>query len=122
MNLSHKELREGNLIYQGNQYGISPVSAYQIYQFSLYCKGTKVADYYSEWKPIELTEQWLLDFGYKENDKKFFKKTPYYIEYKGWTPEGFWMMRDIGVPIKLLKYVHSLQNLYFALCETEPTK
>lgn len=71
---------------------------------------------------IPLTEQWLLDFRYKENDKKFFKKTPYYVEYKGWTPEGFWMLKDIDIPIKLLKYVHRLQNLYFELYEKELTK
>ena len=73
-------------------------------------------------KPIPLTEQWLKDLGFRENNKKFFRDHPYFIGYKDWRPEGFWMLRDPEVPIRLIKYVHQLQNLYFALTEKELTK
>ena len=73
-------------------------------------------------KPIPLTEQWLKDFGFRENNKKFFRDHPYFIGYKDWRPEGFWMLRDPEVPIRLIKYVHQLQNLYFALTEKELIK
>ena len=71
------------------------------------------------YNPIPLTEQWLKDFGFRENNGKFFRDHPYFVGYKDWIPEGFWMLRDTEVPIRLIEYVHQLQNLYFALTGKE---
>ena len=75
-------------------------------------------------KPITLTEQWLKDFGFKDNKGAL----------------GGWLSADINKPFvhRLIirsdftyftdlssftfievKYVHQLQNLYFALTEKE---
>ena len=60
-------------------------------------------------KPIPLTEKWLLDFGFKTdifgfnfNLKDFTITLPIYFVYK-------------NLKLKKLKYVHQLQNLHFSL-------
>jgi len=82
-----------------------------------YDKREKFQDIYS---PIPLTEDWLKKFGFKQmreseytfdtyelNDVKLWQKTNY---------EFFFEYSHIEI-----KYVHSLQNLYFALTEKELT-
>jgi len=75
----------------------------------------------ANYRPIPLTEEWLLKFGFEKEDymnnnlyTKVFGlriftigiKTERGYEFDGW---------------KQLKYVHSLQNLYFALTGEELT-
>jgi len=68
-------------------------------------------------KPITLTEEWLLKFGF-EQDKK----------YKYWRIGGFVLnLKEDGryylwhIGIFPLDYVHQLQNLYFELERKELT-
>lgn len=78
-------------------------------------------------KPIEITEEWLLSFGFAidpiEDDERFAK-----LKYG-----DFEFMSDYSVDFKSvyirlnkstieLKYVHQLQNLYFALTNQELIK
>lgn len=71
--------------------------------------------------PIPLTEEWLLSFGFFWDNKEemliegFYRLTP--MNKK----ETEWYFNDFGLHIK---YVHSLQNLYYALTgkELTPTK
>ena len=73
--------------------------------------------------PIPLTEEWLLKFGFKldmeifnwnatigENEIGDFKLALRYSERIGW----FFQSK-----CTVLKYVHQLQNLYFAICGEE---
>lgn len=85
-------------------------------------------------KPIPLTEEWLLKVG--------FESKGYDEEYNYYTKDNFTMLKDYGlqgvaIPTKKNKkgyvhlycgyynneidfeYVHQLQNLYFALTNTE---
>jgi len=63
-------------------------------------------------KPIPLTEEWLTKFGFKKDDG-FFNK------------DGVWLTPDFGLdginPFKPIKYVHQLQNLFFAITGEELT-
>ncbi len=80
-------------------------------------------------KPIPLTEQWLIDFGFvKISDQDgtvHYMDFPYPIEgvdifYQG---GDSWEMNIYKVDFSLnIDYVHQLQNLYFALCGKELTK
>ena len=77
-------------------------------------------------KPIPLTEEWLLKFGFvkefnaDENSDSFYLKDcddSFYIDYDnswyiGATSYGY---------LKGIHYVHQLQNLYFALTNEELT-
>ena len=62
-------------------------------------------------EPIQLTEEWLLKFGFRK-----VYKTCY--QYKDFILDDRFIMMDIDITIQL-KYVHQLQNLYFALNDKE---
>lgn len=66
-------------------------------------------------EPIPLTEQWLKDFGFHNNDGSWFLES-YHIHRnkydKGWHVS----------PYADVEYIHQLQNLYFALTGEELTK
>lgn len=141
------ELRIGNIIDMGIE-GIAMVSGYNLYQKSIHDNGGNFADYYGEWKPIPLTEEWLVKLGFKkiskfwqpvgEKEKEYFvweKKITRVYDSKftvnkyerhetgssvsGWNFKCF----DEDVPqfIEASKHVHQLQNLYFALTGEELT-
>lgn len=73
-------------------------------------------------KPIPLTEEWLLKFGFKKEVECFYihydmiECISLKFHFDGWYIED----NDRGfINTKPIKYVHQLQNLYFALTEDE---
>lgn len=81
----------------------------------------KGSDYYS-YKPIPLTEEWLLKFGFHRSQFMFYDGS--FAYYKGdfgidLTGQPTWGDPQIG--ILHIKHVHQLQNLYFALVGKELT-
>lgn len=99
-----KELRLGNYVYNG---GIISLDIEMLYAFNecLY-----------DLQPIPITEQWLLDLGFKA--KKAYNRTFYYAdsfnEWKVIYQDG--LIKRNG---KVIKHIHQLQNLYFALTGQE---
>ena len=93
------------------------------------------ANGFIDFQPIPLTEEWLLKFGFEKiefNSDTFGHGTEYHLTVKG--AGGFIIeymddfsccllgsKSDIGVAPNLdsCKYVHQLQNLYFALTNEE---
>lgn len=78
-------------------------------------------------KPIELTEQWLIDFKFSmttfHDGVLIWRKEP--LEF--WTQNELWLNKiyDEDIVIKktpMVKFVHQLQNLFFALTGKELTK
>jgi len=82
-------------------------------------------------KPIPLTEEWLLKFGFKKDldgsfvfgllsmfkDKRLKQNVYIYTESTQSLSDGQWVViNDLK-----LQYVHQLQNLYFALTNEELT-
>jgi hypothetical protein len=69
---------------------------------------------YLDIKPIPLTEEWLLKFGF-EDDNAFFKNRITLYKQDGifWC-DLLWDCIDVN-------YVHQLQNLYYALTGEELT-
>lgn len=114
-----QELRIGNYVYQGSEYLNDKCTAYQIYNFELLEKGkTGVAEYYKQWKPIPLTEDWLKKFGFEKTSNNYLKANSDFFIGISFQFNAFFMFDDEG-PIKYLKHVHQLQNLYFALTGEE---
>lgn len=105
------ELRIGNRIKLGsNEIIVSKETIYNVENFpKLY-------------SPIPLSEEWLVKFGFTEKKKWFYKENfllgylstddHLQAEWKFGGVEGTWNLIDI-------KYVHQLQNLYFALTGQE---
>ncbi len=124
-----EELRIGNLIDQGPMYGVLPVDAYELYQYSLFKKGAKTAEYYKDWLPVTITEEWLLMLGFDEHET--FENVFYQISglpdkdffwlgisvFDGYCDVTLRDMRDFESVADMndIKYVHQLQNLFFAL-------
>ena len=87
--------------------------------------------------PIPLTEEWLLNLGFIKDDNEF--RSPKIIGFKNSVYEICVRLHDdffdmlleeeelnvdtftVILPLKL-KYVHQLQNIYFALIGKELTK
>lgn len=78
-----------------------------------------------ELKPIPLTEEWLLIFGFDFSiDTWYLKGVAIWktecCDAKGNEEIGFFYeLRDVGMMDMHIKYVHQLQNLYFALTGEE---
>lgn len=70
-------------------------------------------------KPIPLTEEWLLKFRFKFWDKTGMFN--YHIHFRiGFVIfDGEWWLCIDGNRLTIIKYVHQLQNLYFALTGEE---
>jgi len=89
----------------------------------------------TNYKPILLTEEWLLKFGFgtpKDFDKGYWLETPVIGIEKAWLqPEVKMYLKYNNFNIELwdyhcqfkieCKHVHQLQNLYFALTNKELT-
>lgn len=136
------ELRIGNWI---NEYGISrKVIPLDIVYLSQFEQAEKIC---IELTPISLTEEWLLKFGFKYQDRDVnrtnnrterFYISPHFGEHREYWIDlqletnalkvpFAWLNWDIGGGhdhIHLpeghkLQYIHQLQNLYFALTGEE---
>ena len=80
-------------------------------------KGYHANEYYKDLNPIPLTEQWLLDFGFKV-EREFYDKGKLSISLanpKDYHPNGRVSYNSWAIMESQPKYVHQLQNLYFAL-------
>ena len=116
-----EELRIGNWVNQGGKYENRKCTAYEIYGFSRLSN----SEYYKEWKPIPITEQWLLDFGFEHQNDVWFKFSAQNVfihlsyGFDGW---GLWDDEYGAVRYGINKYVHQLQNLYYALTGEELNK
>ena len=119
-----KELRIGNYIMFSDNNGISyrKISCIKINEFGFYSDIDGVN--LGICKPIPLTEEWLLKFGFEkdiEYDNTFNLGIP--------VLNGFTTITiDVRAEVLLLdcmeikiKHVHQLQNLYFALTGTHLT-
>lgn len=110
------ELRYGNLIeshFSGCNFakGIVKVDFYVMQKIHLY-NGLQSL------KPIPLTDEWLLKFGF---EKIIVEDYPLYI-YDGFIIEVYTdncVVSYNNTEITKIKYVHQLQNLYFALTNNE---
>ncbi|WP_223559578.1 hypothetical protein [Chryseobacterium lathyri] len=79
-------------------------------------------------EPIELTEEWLLKFGFeieKSNSHCIAFNENYehelQLDKEFETKENCWNITKYGGGYRLIYYVHQLQNLYFALTGEELT-
>lgn len=130
-----KDLRVGNVInfpFINKDVYVLGVNAYEgingdiLYKIStiedsnLYCEPISV------FKPIPISEQWLLEFGFKKIDYHRFKivtseTADFHYTYSIHDNCFRYYVNDTIVCISTIFDVHELQNLYFALTQTELT-
>lgn len=103
------ELRIGNLVNENSE-------VIKIRQETL----CDFANGYVVFEPILLTEEWLLKFGFKKPAHTWCGDVFHLTEWDKYPIN--WcvaMNKNNAVIIQKLKYVHQLQNLYFALTGEE---
>jgi len=71
------------------------------------------------WTPIPLTEEWLLKFGFEIKQGRFGNE--YFGKINLYTASDKKIVFCYDGYLKGIKYVHQLQNLYFALTGNELT-
>lgn len=96
------DLRIGNLVLNDDDGGV--------------CKLFNIHEGYINHKPIPLTEEWLLKFGFKSIQDGWYEYSNSNITFS-WNIYDR-QLRFLGEPFNI-QYVHQLQNLYFALTGEE---
>ena len=131
--MKSNELRIGNIL---------TVGRYDVKVIEIHHLGVQVCDleetqdtwepYVDRIKPIPLTEEWLLKFGFENIDKggnDFITYTDsehnYYLQIDVRRKDGKYLILDNSFDdlrafsMVDIEYVHQLQNLYFALTGNE---
>ena len=107
------ELRIGNLIFIPATKQIATITA--ISKLGVFVNDNIIGALpFAEIEPIPLTEEWLLKLGYTKLSNSSFIDSGHGI----WICNGLFMCDKNGI---VLKHVHQLQNLYFALTNQELT-
>lgn len=70
---------------------------------------------------INITEEWIKRLGFEEDSiiEKRFNKDDYQVYF--FKDDDYIYLRQVGSTIAKIKYIHQLQNLYFALTGNELT-
>ena len=107
-----KDLRIGNLVrIAGGDYEVEVLNVTN----SIFLSSMGAQDI-KDVKPIPITEEWLLKFGFvKEDDNYELKQVRINLNNQTTKIGAGW----IGIDINHCKHVHQLQNLYFALTGEE---
>jgi len=129
------ELRIGNYIHRLDLVSKEPriENVIELQENKAVCSGPfKVNLSYDDLQPIPLTEQWLIEFGFEK--KTYQNLTLYCYSLKvlshgeiSFHPKDSGFNLDLGTTTGYqfgktkIKYVHQLQNLYFALTGEELT-
>ena len=119
-----KELRIGNY-YIDIDDKLTELSGYELYEMTIKENTESLGE--TEFRPIPLTEEWLVKFGFYYGDSVDYgylwlkcKMGEFYVRpsYLGGFYWGFDYNNEINGQNNI-KHVHQLQNLYFALTNEE---
>lgn len=69
--------------------------------------------------PLDITEDILVKLGFGKNECYFTHKSKHIVEYDSDKQCFMFYFFEIGDWYNIIKYVHELQNLYFAICGEE---
>ena len=113
--ITANELRIGNYVSEYGETTVVGLSTFGLYQEM---KGIMQ----SSITPIPLTEEWLIRFGFEKQMAWTYRihlsGNNYLVYYLG---EKGWSINNKNYSDFSCQYVHQLQNLYFALTQTELT-
>jgi len=116
-----KELRVGNYVLETNIVNYDDCNS-DYYPDEILIVGKHLFTYeHEDIKPIPLTEEWLLKFGF-ELGENFYIKNNVSVEIDElYLWDVFLNNGTKETHLRSIKYIHQLQNLYFALTNEELT-
>ncbi len=111
------ELRIGNILnYNTSKEEVLPIVVdWEIIQ----SYSQNEIEFTSYFKPLELTPKWLKKFGFIQNNNAWSKNGLSLFDYNFSQGELNLILNASSCPAPDVKYVHQLQNLYFALTGKE---
>jgi len=126
-----EELRIGNFVKSGTMHtGIGAKKGYYVIsaigETVAWLNESNVGEYYKNIQSIPLTEQWMKKFGFKKRNE--FCGCGINDNIEVWKLDGYGFIKDISDKwflegydwnTKHFRYVHELQNLFFALSGEE---
>lgn len=116
-----KELRIGNLV-DHISFGVVPISAVAYDALMTNYENNNYWDDLKFHKPIPLTEEWLIKFGFNENgeieDENFLFQVIFYDCWRVYYEEKE-KYGNAKCYLEGYYNMHELQNLYFSLTKTE---
>ena len=123
------ELRIGNLVMDrgGKSLQIDYMDKHKVYQemFVNEISVHPLTEYFTRIEPIPLTEEWLVKFGFDKTNsiRLMIDISSYYLQVTASNLDCLILSQDnsISTILRPIKYVHQLQNLYFALTGEELT-
>jgi len=116
-----EELKIGNYVYDEGK--VEKISANAFWAYIEYnCDFDELG-----LNPIPLTEQWLIDFGFESteissNIISWYNHSMAINTYSKSKVDYYWLRGYQNNVSNHIKYVHQLQNLYYALTGKELTK
>lgn len=136
MKVTRNELRLGNLLdFEGEVCIVREINSSEVVVLFDNCEEEWI--YLSQFNSIPLTEEWLLDFGFRKH-KSGIGGADMWQGMDGWSIDNDlfsdWLFRGhrgiskdtyslklVGYINSRIEYIHQLQNLYFCLCGKELT-
>jgi len=119
--MSANELRIGNLVWFRDKKIVEVSNLGNSFETVELVNGLRYgSDDIDEYNPVELSEEWLLKFGFENHstNKFWFRKKQICISIVGVVELISCDMQALKIDLKI-EYVHQLQNLYFALTGEE---
>lgn len=114
-----KELRIGNLVYQIAEWG-EPIDKKLVeWSGDIWYRVGECLLYLEDFEPIPLTEEWLVKFGFENLDFPNEFNFGSFCVRLNTKDRIFRYITNDGNVRPVIKHVHQLQNLYFALTENE---
>jgi hypothetical protein len=122
--MTANELRIGNWVYHEPSVNETTNGEFIVSEINVFDENSINGLESSDVKPIPLTEEWLVKFGFKNRGLRTTEQRPFFLftnNGKGFTyRDGY--ISFVGVTVeKPIMHVHTLQNLYFALTGEELT-
>jgi len=127
--MTPNELRIGNYVeFEGKLYQLASINSDNTIRLKSDDKTHKNYSYgsigcyaFRELNPIQLTEEWLLKFGFDyDSDIALYSKSGYDVCINDDNSISYYL-GEYGSWYKNITHVHQLQNLYFALTNEELT-
>lgn len=116
------EIRIGNFVSLSGELQLKVIEITTVAFYAMDKKGENFKSSWADIQPIPLTEEWLLKFGF-EKIKSGYEEAETYDFYN---ENLYFNMANQSIKINgnyaisfIPDYVHQLQNLYFALTNTE---
>ncbi len=118
--MKENELRIGNLVERdGNILEVIRIAKDGIINYNLVKKSQGMRVNNGNVIPISLTKEWLLRFGFSEKLGNWELPNFRFHLNKPMNFDGFIFCEGYSVITDKIQFVHQLQNLYFALTNTE---